>query len=305
MIPTSAAAPRVWLTLLLDGGQRESLSLDPAHPMLDALRSVLEGKAPPLMLEIPLREGAALLTVPSTRLIGVVTEPPLSLRLPAQTMAKTPAVAAVPGPIGVAAPGVAPGVVAARAAQIRNVLTAEQHAELLRLVEPRQKEFVSSTTSTGAVQYRDSTVLHQFAPFDELIRARLRQVLPKALELLGLPLFEVEGIEAQLTTHNDGNYYKVHNDNGNAETASRVLTFVYYFNRAPKAFTGGELRIYDRQFDKGYQFAAQTYKVIEPEDNSLVLFESREMHEVMPVSCPSQAFMDGRFTINGWVRRKP
>ncbi|WP_333783600.1 hypothetical protein [Nostoc sp. 'Peltigera malacea cyanobiont' DB3992] len=27
------------------------------------------------------------------------------------------------------------------------------------------------------------------------------------------------------------------------------------------------------------------------------------MHEVLPVNCPSQAFGDSRFTINGWVRR--
>jgi Rps23 Pro-64 3,4-dihydroxylase Tpa1-like proline 4-hydroxylase len=27
------------------------------------------------------------------------------------------------------------------------------------------------------------------------------------------------------------------------------------------------------------------------------------MHEVLRVSCPSQAFADSRFTINGWVRK--
>ncbi|MGB8690572.1 MAG: proline hydroxylase, partial [Microcoleus sp.] len=34
-----------------------------------------------------------------------------------------------------------------------------------------------------------------------------------------------------------------------------------------------------------------------------VFFLSRYMHEVLPVSCPSKAFADSRFTINGWVRR--
>jgi Rps23 Pro-64 3,4-dihydroxylase Tpa1-like proline 4-hydroxylase len=27
------------------------------------------------------------------------------------------------------------------------------------------------------------------------------------------------------------------------------------------------------------------------------------MHEVLRVSCPSKAFADSRFTINGWVRK--
>jgi SM-20-related protein len=35
----------------------------------------------------------------------------------------------------------------------------------------------------------------------------------------------------------------------------------------------------------------------------LVVFPSRYLHEVLPVSCPSQTFADSRFTINGWVRR--
>lgn len=292
--------PRVWLTLLLDGGQRESLSLDAAHPLLDVLMQVLRKESAPLLLEIPLREGAALLTVPSSRIIGVLTEPPLPLSLPAQKPAPV-----VSGRVGVPAPaGALPGVVPVRAAQIANVLTAEQHRELLAYVEKREKDFVASGTSTKMDNYRASTLLYEFQPFQDLLMARVRHLLPKALGILGMDEFEVANIEAQLTTHNDNNYYKVHNDNGSEDTATRVLTFVYYFNRSPKAYTGGELVIFDRLIENGYQYAAESSKTVQPLDNSLVVFNSGEMHEVRRVDCPSLAFMDGRFTINGWVRRK-
>lgn len=297
---THPQSRRIWMTLLLDGGQRESLSVDIAHPLIDAVHTALRG-GEPILLEIPLKEGTALLTVPSHRLVGVVTEPPIPITLPSvrpQSQSAKPA-----SPVGGVALGETPGVLPIKAAQIQNVLTARQHAELLKMVESRQADFVVSSTSTGAADYRKSSVLSEFEPFGELLRRRVRQLLPQVFKMLEMESFEPSTIEAQLTSHNDGNFYKVHNDNGSQETANRVLTFVYYFNRSPKAYTGGSLRIYDRKIVNGYHTAADTFKTIEPIDNSMVLFLSREMHEVLPVSCPSRSFMDGRFTINGWVQK--
>jgi SM-20-related protein len=50
--------------------------------------------------------------------------------------------------------------------------------------------------------------------------------------------------------------------------------------------------------------AGQTFIDIEPVHNSLLVFPSWAPHEVMPVSCPSQRFMDSRFAINCWVNNK-
>jgi hypothetical protein len=51
-----------------------------------------------------------------------------------------------------------------------------------------------------------------------------------------------------VTANTDGSYFRVHTDSGNNEIdATRQLTYVYYFNREPKGFAGGELRIYDDQ----------------------------------------------------------
>jgi Rps23 Pro-64 3,4-dihydroxylase Tpa1-like proline 4-hydroxylase len=78
---------------------------------------------------------------------------------------------------------------------------------------------------------------------------------------------------------------------------------VYYFNREPKGFTGGELRIYDDVVRNGKLSSTDTFQVIEPRHNSIVFFQSAIMHEVMPVSMPSKQFRDARFTVNGWVER--
>lgn len=86
-------------------------------------------------------------------------------------------------------------------------------------------------------------------------------------------------------------------------SATRVLTYVYYFHREPKSFTGGELVIYDSKSENGYLVAAKSHKVIQPTNNTIIFFPSQCMHEVLPVSCPSEYFADSRFTINGWLRR--
>ncbi len=78
---------------------------------------------------------------------------------------------------------------------------------------------------------------------------------------------------------------------------------MYYFNREPKGFTGGELRIYDDAIRNGKLVATDSYQTIEPRHNSIVFFQAAVMHEVMTVHVPSKQFRDSRFTVNGWIER--
>lgn len=107
----------------------------------------------------------------------------------------------------------------------------------------------------------------------------------------------------QLTVHGDGCYYKVHNDSGSPETITRELTYVYYVHSQPAQFSGGELRLYPTDPHDGRLLDRKRFKTITPENNRLVLFNSRCQHEVMPVRCPSHEFEASRFTFNGWLRR--
>lgn len=187
--------------------------------------------------------------------------------------------------------------------QIENFLTPEAHDRLLNYTLQQEPNFISTTTSTGKTAYRQSQVLYDLAEFSQLMLDRIQVALPEVVSQLNMPSFAVSQIEMQLTAHNDQHYYKIHNDNGSAEAATRRLTYVYYFYREPKAFSGGALRIYDSKITNDfYIVAAETFHTIEPHNNSLVLFPSYYLHEVLPVSCPSQSFADSRFTVNGWVR---
>lgn len=154
--------------------------------------------------------------------------------------------------------------------------------------------FVDTTVSTGEVGYRKSTVLwhYHFIPLYNKFTAKIREYLPYMQQELGVP-FDLHSMEVQLTASNDGEYFKTHTDNGSADTASRRLTFVYYFLLSDyRRFTGGELRL---------RFANKEVS-IDPQHNSIVIFPSGTWHEVMPVSVPTGAFEHSRLTLNGWCR---
>ncbi len=205
--------------------------------------------------------------------------------------------------------------------EIENFLTESEQEELWQFTKNHNNGFVLSDVYNQKLpvsdrQYhRHSLILDQPFTLSPLIVEKVRQVLPQIFATLQTPEFPIGPIEAQLTAHNDGEYFKLHNDNGVEAVASRILTFVYYFHQQPKAFTGGELRIYDGKFeddngDKGDQgekgekrrkFVPTGYHVVVPRNNCIVFFPSQLMHEVTQVQCPSQKFLDGRFTVNGWV----
>jgi Rps23 Pro-64 3,4-dihydroxylase Tpa1-like proline 4-hydroxylase len=187
-------------------------------------------------------------------------------------------------------------------ALIDDFLTPSQLNDLLRYSINKQPEFIPTTNSAADPNYRRSFYLMHFPEFSELMIKQIRKITPQIITHLDINNFAIAQIESQMTAHNHGNYYKIHNDNGSPDCATRVLSYVYYYYREPKSFTGGELVIYDSKIENGYSVAADSHKVIQPTNNTIIFFPSGCMHEVLPVSCPTEYFADSRFTINGWVR---
>ena len=187
--------------------------------------------------------------------------------------------------------------------QIDDFLPTEEWNRLLNYALNQQSAFTPSATSTNEPDYRQSMILHSLPEFSELMVKRILSIIPHLHRELELEPFIPSQIETQLTAHNHGNYYKIHNDNGSWETTNRELTYVYYFYREPKPFSGGELVIYDTKTEDNSYVKGDSFKIIEPRNNSLIVFPSRYLHEVLPVRCPSQSFADSRFTVNGWIRR--
>jgi hypothetical protein len=133
--------------------------------------------------------------------------------------------------------------------------------------------------------------------FVPLIEARVAGLAHE----LQRPAFPLGEVELQFTAYNDGEFYRVHADQDEETLASRRLSFIYYFNRAPKAFTGGDLLLFDTD-EKTSLYAMRSFTRVAPRDNRLVVFPSYLQHEVAMVHCPSRAYEDSRFTFNGWIR---
>ncbi|NJL99548.1 MAG: hypothetical protein HC924_12465 [Synechococcaceae cyanobacterium SM2_3_2] len=198
------------------------------------------------------------------------------------------------------------GDVASKFIQLRDILSPEQLQKLLEYTFAHERRFERSAyrPDPNYPDYRRSMVLYQFSPHMEYFQRLIQGMVPETCQKLGIPSFVVSQIEAQLTMHNHDNYYKIHNDNASAETATRRLTYVYYYYRDPQGFAGGKLRFYNRVQSQVNLPGEEHFVDIEPYNNSLILFPSQYMHEVMRVECESRAFQDSRFTINGWVREK-
>lgn len=175
--------------------------------------------------------------------------------------------------------------------RVENFLEPEKNRAILNWAQQNEHEFIASTITTLAPDYRKSKVAFEF-PLKATIKARIRSILPPVLAALGLELVCVGDIDAQLTASGNGDFFKVHADTGRL-TPDRILSYVYYLNSTPKPFTGGELRLYEKGSDSAF-------KTIEPTNNSLVLFSSECFHEIRKVES-SENFADSRFTVNGWV----
>ena len=298
----------VKVKILLTGGHQCTVTLKSDTPLLHSLVKTLVDRTQQTpgfstLFQIPIDDGRSALSFPGEHLVGLVTEPPIYLQ---QQQPQQPAISVVvPAEIPTEIPTPAPvnDDLISRYAQIDNFLTAAEKNKLIKYVLAKESQFVTTSTSTNADDYRRSMVLHSFPEFSELMVNRIKAILPDVLRKLNIPSFPLGEIEAQLTMHNDNNFYKLHNDSGSPDTATRFFTYVYYFYREPKGFSGGELQIYDSKIENNFYVADATFRTVEPRNNSIVFFLSRYMHEVLRVSCPSKAFADSRFTINGWVRK--
>lgn len=189
--------------------------------------------------------------------------------------------------------------------QIDDFLPEEEYQQVLETAFNKQSKFYDSRTVTNTENYRQSLILpgKEFSEVYCLVKNKLLEMFPSLINQLKHSEFSVSHVEMQMTAHNDGAFYKAHTDAGSEKTKTRELTYVYYFYQEPKQFSGGELKIYDTHMQGKKFIQKENSKVIEPRNNSIVFFNSRCKHEVLPISCSSNEFKASRFTLNGWLRR--
>jgi Rps23 Pro-64 3,4-dihydroxylase Tpa1-like proline 4-hydroxylase len=202
-----------------------------------------------------------------------------------------------------------PAVLTAQCVVLNEFLAPEELNDLTAYTLEHEADFrtseVVSPSNSGVIDYehRRSRVLSAIGKHERVIAERVKGVLPLVLAKLGMEEFSLASLESQITASNDGDFFRVHPDNGHAEVAARHLTFVYFFHREPKQFEGGELRIHDAKLNGGHDETSGKYQTIVPQQNQVVFFPCSTLHEIAAVKCPTRAFADSRFTLNGWLHR--
>jgi predicted 2-oxoglutarate/Fe(II)-dependent dioxygenase YbiX len=134
-----------------------------------------------------------------------------------------------------------------------------------------------------------------------MVMPKLLELMPKLWSQLRVDPLPLGSLECQVTVHGEGDFFAVHTDNGTPEIAHRRISYVYYFHREPKQFSGGHLRLYDTLFQGGYGKLGRRAADIDPPRNGLIIFPTFIYHEVTPIRCVSTAFIDQRLTLNGWL----
>lgn len=195
--------------------------------------------------------------------------------------------------------------------RIQNFLSPEEHASLIAFTLTHESEFAPSKitsltedANTNDMESRRSLSLYDLGDFTTLMTEHIKRALPEVIQRIQHPPFHAATMEIKITASNDGDYFRAHKDNAHNLTRTRTISFVYYFFREPKAFTGGELRIYMPQAEEDIQAGRRpSYRIITPFQNMIIFFPSSLIHEVLKVNCPSRAFADSRFTLNGHIHK--
>ena len=188
---------------------------------------------------------------------------------------------------------------------LEEFLVWQELATLIDYVRIRELDFTTSQViASSDPAYRDhrrSRVLLDAGPLRGVISRRIERYLPWVVAALGHARFDVTRIETQVTASNDGDYFRAHHDRTRGSGPSQLITFVYFFHREPRPFTGGELVLHDSREEGGSLVPVGPQKVVFPEQNTMVCFPSGCLHEIRPVRCPTRRFDDSRFTLNGWI----
>ena len=192
--------------------------------------------------------------------------------------------------------------------RLTDFLTPAQQQRLFTLIRAAREQFVPAEVGNVGSIKPDARIalVAKGRIVREHVRPwfipKLRSVLPHVLARLRVDAHHHYRIGAHCSTYLGGGFYKRHSDTFSRGNLARTLSYVYYFHRRPRPFAGGDLLLYDTD-PETRRASDGAFSRIEPVHNSLVIFPSHAFHEVTPVECESRDFLDGRFSVNGWVSR--
>jgi predicted 2-oxoglutarate/Fe(II)-dependent dioxygenase YbiX len=192
--------------------------------------------------------------------------------------------------------------------RLENFLDRARHNEVMALLASRATAFEPSTVGVMGANGREPRVdlnsrlsfrLTEVGPIAHWLLPLIKEPLRTIGALLGIAPFAMGQIELKCTAYGDGNFFSVHSDSVYHPT--RRISFVYYFHRSPKPYSGGALLLYDGDVENAGRYFPDRVTRLETLDNSIVFFPSSAYHEVARVVSNSGHFEDARFTFAGHV----
>ena len=294
----------VELDLLLEGGQSQTLSVSAGAPELIRLFQILGRRGSALaeeqFFQLPLEYGKEAFSFSSAQVVAIRSRPPILVEFHESEAGNIDC-----DELATEAVVASHDYQKSQCQIIDNFLGHYEHADMLAYAAEHEADFQAATVNNRNHSARTNMVILDFAAaaHSTLIRNRLLTWMPQLWRLLNMEPFPVNQVESQLTVSGDGHYYRAHVDSDSASNLDRVLTCIYYFSRQPQQFSGGGLRIYDSLVGGGERQQAETFMQIEPVANRMVVFPSDSFHELLPIRCPSGAFLDSRFAITNWIWR--
>jgi Rps23 Pro-64 3,4-dihydroxylase Tpa1-like proline 4-hydroxylase len=291
-----SGARDIRLRIQLAGGHVHEVTLAEGSPELRALFAALASPTPSkAFIQLPLDGGRSACSFHASQLVSILSEPPVVVEPQATELVPNTEVQREPVPqVRLCRP---------RYLVIDDFLCPAEHRDMLVLATASEEHFESGTVAGDHPEHRQNLVIPTFgdSAHARLIQNRVLVWYPLMAKTLGLPVIALGVVESQLTAARSRQFYKLHADIG--PDCPREISCIYYIHRRPRGFAGGELRLYDSIEAEGYRQPADTFEVVEPVSNRMVVFPSGEFHEAMPVRCPSAEFADSRFAITTWLHR--
>ena len=153
----------------------------------------------------------------------------------------------------------------------------------------------------GAVNLttRDQKVFVPDHEIKALLEQHILKIVPDAIKKLGMRYHQVKSTSLEIAATGNGQFAKTHSDRMLNQPLMSKIAFVYYFHKVPKAFTGGDILVYDTDIQQDK--AGVKFTKIHHTNNRIVAYPSCFYHEITQVSSPSGLFADCRFAIPFWV----
>ncbi|MCT7992714.1 hypothetical protein [Laspinema olomoucense] len=273
---------------MMTGGHQYELSLTADAPLLQELFQALSNRGKNRgkdVFKIPNEEDGSCLYIPRDAIAAIATFPPIPIQsLNLQPLSRQPE----------PTPQQPQQLIESTVVQLDNFLKPAEYQQLIETIFPQE-----GPASSG-IQFPTP---QSFAPLREMLLHRVQMMLPDVLIQLGLEGFPLTEMEAQEIPTHAIEGQSISTDGNSPGTALRVVNFCYFFYQTPKPFTGGELLVYDSQLLNNQVSVAQTYKTVEPRQNSIAFFLTSNAYEVLRVYPNSPAFRDRCFRFQGWMRR--